>query len=161
MAKEQRADNLAPDVLDKVLLLVITGLPTDTVIATAAAKFGLDPEQAQAAVKMAQRRITLAADFNRVEEIGRAVSRLNAIYAACCVTDPPTALSAQRELNKLLDLYGRGVGKPPADTATANTASNAELEAIRSHLLPLELAPETYPLQEHARLAAEAIRSHR
>jgi hypothetical protein len=47
------------------------------------------------------------ADFNPDVEIGRAYSRLNLIFLnGLKVQDFKTAISAQKELNKLLGLYG-------------------------------------------------------
>lgn len=71
------------------------------------------------------------------------------------------ALSAQKEINKLLGLYAdeptEGRGKAGAKAASE---AEKELDAIRAHLHPLKLAGETYPLREHARIAAERIREH-
>lgn len=73
--------------------------------------------------------------------------------------DLPTALRAQVEINKLLDLFS--VAKAHAERGegeNAPTADGGELDAVASHLLPLNLAPATYPLSEHARIAADMIR---
>jgi len=69
------------------------------------------PEQAEAVVKEARRRLTVAADFDRDEEIGKAVLRLEDLFRTSLLAkDTRTALQAQRELSRLLRLYDRGGG---------------------------------------------------
>lgn len=158
----------AGEALDKILLLILSGLPKESVLTAAQAKLGMTPQAAEAAYDEARRRITLAADFNRVAEIGLAVARLNDLYGRSFrAADFKVALATQRELNKLLDLYAREAAATGTKAAGGEAGNNdaealrAELDAIRAHLLPLELAAETYPLREHARLAAEIVRENR
>lgn len=40
----------------------------------------------------------------------------------------------------------------------APSPEKEELERIRAHLIPLKLADESYPLHEHARIAADRLR---
>jgi hypothetical protein len=118
---------------------------------------------AKAAIIDARRRITIAADYNRTEEIGTAYIRLHDLYKRSLnVQDVKTALAAQKELNKLLDLY-TALRAGELEEATEGEMGErgiaaAELAAVREHLLPLELAPEDYPIAEHARIAADLIR---
>lgn len=110
----------------------------------------------------ARRKLTLAADYNRDEQLGTAVTRLNDIYArAIRAQDIKTGLVAQKELNKLLDLY-RMTPEHAGDATEGEDSGpqQAELDAIRGHLLPLNLAEASYPLREHARIAAEIVRDH-
>ena len=73
-----------------------------------------DPEAATRAygeiagmtVNQARKRITVAADYTRDEQLGKAVIRLDDLYAkSIAAQDTRTALQAQRELNRLLSLY--------------------------------------------------------
>lgn len=148
--------------IDKVLLLMVSGLSHSDLTAACIGKLEVPPEEVAGVIAQARRKLTLAADYNRDEQIGTAVTRLNDIYArAIRAQDIRTGLVAQKELNKLLDLYritperaGDGAGGEEAG------AANAELVAIREHLLPLGLAAADYPLREHARIAAEVVRDH-
>ena len=143
----------------KVLLLVVTGVPEDTILKVAEEKLGLDAAAARAAIAEARRQITLAADYNRDDELGTAYLRLNDLYTrAVKVQDLKTALAAQRELDKLLDLYpkaapgdGTGPGQPDG------TDTRADAEAAREHLAALNLTDAGAPLAEHARLAVSHI----
>lgn len=138
--------------LDQAVLLLVSGLTREAAEEAAITRGGLTTRKARAIVKKAHERITLAADYSRRAETGRAVMRLNDIYARSVKNgDTRTALSAQRELNRLLGL----------DTNQPDTDENPvddQLQKIAAHLIPLGLAPETYPLHEHARIAADRIR---
>lgn len=118
---------------------------------------GAGPKAAQRAVADARRRIVLAANYDASLELGKAKTRLEQIFtAARQEKDLRTALAAQRELNKLLGLYGDDEDAH-ADGAPADAAE--QLELIGGYLLPLALADADYPLAEHARLAGERIRA--
>ncbi len=120
----------------------------------------MKPRAATEAVKKAAKKITTAADYNRTKEAGTAYFRLNDIYKkALKSADIKTALAAQKEISKLIGLYGGVVQNMASDDGESDiTDSQAELTAIGKHLLPLGLAPDDYPLKEHARIAAEKIR---
>jgi len=148
--------------IDKVLLLMVSGLSQTELTAACIGKLNVPPEETAGLIAQARRKLTLAADYNRDEQIGTAVTRLNDIYArAIRTSDIKTCLVAQKELNKLLDLYGF-TPEHGADTSDVDDATpqHAELDAIRGHLLPLGLAAADYPLREHARIAAEIVRDH-
>jgi len=147
---------IPPAVLDGLILLLVSGISPAAAETKAAEKWELTADTAAAAVSEAVSRIQIAADFNRQEEIGRAYTRLNMIFAkANAQADFPIALSAQRELNKLLALH-RPAGTETAAAPESNSAAETE-DAIRQHLEPLELAPPETPLPELARLAALAL----
>ncbi len=75
---------------------------------------------------------------------------LNDLYRrALAIQDTKTALAAQKELNKLLELY-RLAGASAAD---GRRAVSAEIETARRHLTPLGLGDETTPLAELCRRA--------
>ena len=148
--------------IDKVLLLMVSGLSQAELTAACIGKLEVAPEETASVIAQARRKLTLAADYNRDEQIGTAVTRLNDIYArAIRAQDIKTGLVAQKELNKLLDLY-RMTSEHAAETNDGEESGppQAELDAIRGHLLPLNLAEASYPLREHARIAAEIVRDH-
>ena len=110
-------------------------------------------------MRRARRVLARAAAFNRDEELGSARVRLRDIYArAIRSQDPRTALAAQRELNRLLGLAPSGDDEAQPNADTGPDRRDAELHAIATHLIPLNLAPPDYPLREHARIAADRIR---
>jgi hypothetical protein len=146
---------------DQVTLLLLNGTAADKVENFCAQK-GLDPAAAAELVTDARNRITIAADYQRDEQIGTAVLRLNDLYQKAAVAKPPdhkSALAAQRELNKLLGLYAGG-GQAQAPAGGAGDAARAQLDLIDAYLRPLNLCAETYPIEEVARVAAELIRTH-
>jgi hypothetical protein len=124
-------------------------------------KLGIESNQVNEAICEARRKLTRTADYNRDEQLGTAITRMNDIYSrAIRAGDIKTALMAQRDINKLLDLY-REATTESRDSSEDVSSLNAqeELRLIRQHLIPLELADEAYPLPEHARIAAEIIRN--
>ena len=144
------------ETVDAVALLIVKGIAT-VELPAGCRTLGIDDADIAKTIAAARRKITSAAEYSKPEQIGMAIVRLNDVYA-CSIKagDQKTALTAQRELNRLMDLYR------PAKSGTAGHAGDpvakAELVMIASHLLPLELAEDTYPLHEHARLAAELVR---
>ena len=111
-------------------------------------------------IKEAELKIIETANFDKDKELGTAINRLNDIYRkSIAARDIKTALQAQREIDKLQDLY-REEGDQGANELDMTGALYAEkeLQAIAEHLLPLELADSSYPLREHARIASERIR---
>lgn len=145
----------ASDPVQSAVLMLVTGMTPPAATAALEAKLGQNPEDAEKAVTSAQEQITLAASVDRVKEVGIAYHRLNNLYAqANARHDHSTALSAQRELNKLLDLY-RQLGFNPS--GLDDDADRAELDLIREHLSRLGLAPPDTSTPELARLAAARI----
>jgi hypothetical protein len=119
---------------------------------------GASPRQARKLVADARKRLTRAAAYNRDEQLGTAVTRLNALYQqATEAKDSKTALQAQREINRLLDLYASP--EREAGDGAGDTALRRQLDLIAGYLLPLKLAGEHYPVEEHARIAADVIRA--
>ncbi len=143
---------------NRIVLMLTNGMRIEAAEAYAV-QAGETPGAARKIVVEARKRITLAADFDRDEQLGKAVSRLEDLYAKSIVAkDPRTALQAQKELNRLLALYDAG-GDSEADGGDDEAAR--QLELIAGYLLPLELTDEGYPVEEHARIAAEIIRRTR
>ena len=147
-------------VTDRVLLWMVSGLSGADLESACIAKLSVPPENVKAVVAEARKRLTLAAEYNRDEMLGTALTRLNDLYGRCirAGTDGngpnlAKALDVQREINRLAGLY-RGTGPlSPDSPGTVESEAAAELAAIGEYLLPLELADESYPLREHARLA--------
>lgn len=141
--------------IDRLVLLLVSGLSEAAVRHAASERFGLDGSAADEALAEARRRITIAADYSRDEEIGRGLLRLEDLYGrALKVQDIKTALAAQKERSRLLDLY-HGPTHDDGDHDMSETV--ADHQAAREHLAPLELAPADAPLAEHARLAVARI----
>lgn len=146
-----------PQTLNKVILLLVSGLAEESVIEACVEKFGMSETDARAAYRAARRRVALAAQYHPDEELGRAITRLNDLYARSLkIQDTKTALSVQRELDRLLDL-----GRLPAagaDGAAGDAAGAlAEVAAARAHLAPLGLGRPADGLAELARLAVGRI----
>lgn len=141
--------------IEALILLMASGTPPAALRNKAGSDpINLQPGQIDAAVEEARKRITLAADYHRHHELGRAITRLQDCYKnARAILDIRTALSCQRELNKLLRLY---------QAAAAAEPENIEPEAadlLRAHLLPLGLANDDDTTEEIARRAvAEIVR---
>ena len=144
---------------DRVVLLLINGMSPQSAEGYCLQQ-GTPPDDAKRIVAEARQRITVAADYTRDEQIGRAVMRLDDLYAKSIAgQDIRTALQAQRELNRLLSLYApRNDPSDPMDEEQDARRQRAQIDLIASHLLPLNLADATYPVEEHARIAAQIIR---
>jgi len=140
----------------KISQLILAGVSSAD-IAAQADRLGMTAETVVDAIAEAKRAITLAADYDRDEQIGIAFARINNIYSISADADPKTALAAQKELNKLLSLYS-GSASPDAGNAAGGNEAAQELERVAQHLHPLKLAKPDYPISGHARLAAAKIR---
>ena len=147
-----------PGLRDRIVLLLTNGMSVEAAEGYCIRQGGCDLDTARRTVAEARQRITIAADYARDEQLGKAVMRLDDLYAkSITAKDTRTALQAQRELNRLMSLYS------PRDTAGGEATDEAEdavarLELIASYLFPLKLTDERYPVEEHARLASEIIR---
>jgi len=143
---------------DRVVLLLTNGMSVEAAEGYCIKQGSLDAEAARRLVSEARQRITVAADYARDEQLGKAVMRLDDLYAkSIAAKDTRTALQAQRELNRLLGLYAAADAAGAAAEGDDDTARRLEL--VASYLLPLNLTDERYPVEEHARIAAEIIRT--
>lgn len=144
---------------DRLVLLLTNGMSIEAAEGYCVRQADCDLNSAKRVVAEARQRITVAADYARDEQLGKAVMRLDDLYAkSIAAQDTRTALQAQRELNRLLGLYH------PKETVDGEATDDAQdalrrLELIASYLLPLKLTDERYPVEEHARLASEIIRT--
>ena len=94
------------------------------------------------------------------KEFTAAVECLKDLYAKSYeVADYAVALRVRKELNQLLRLHDR-----PGDEDRIDPNVHDELvrvlELVRGHLVPLGLAKESNPVQEHARMAAAYVMNH-
>ncbi|HOM17357.1 MAG TPA: hypothetical protein PK777_08125 [Thermoguttaceae bacterium] len=138
--------------LDRAVLLLVSGQPPESVRTILQEKMGLKAAQATAVVQKAEKKIFLAARYDRQKELGTAIARLHDLYRrATAIQDTKTALQVQRELNKLLDLY-----EQPASWVEGADA-NAEEEAARRYLVKLGLGDSRTGLPELCRRAAARI----
>jgi len=157
-----------PEVLDKVVLLLTRGMPQATVEATCTRPvhpgmpgqprgLGIAPALLAAVLAEAKLRILGAARWDRTEQAGMSITRLNDLYSRCLVeADTATALATQREINKLLGLYNADPADGP-DGARDADALREQVAAATAYLQPLGLGHEDTPLSELARLAVVRI----
>lgn len=154
--------NTATDsTIERVLLWMVSGLSGADLETACVAKLDVDPAQVKAVIAEARKRLTLAAEYNRDELLGTALTRLNDLYSRCIRAGADgngpnlaKALDVQREINRLTGLY-RQPSLAGMDAGSSEACE--ELDAVREHLLPLHLTSDAYPLREHARLAAQRI----
>jgi hypothetical protein len=145
---------------DRLVMSLLSGTSPEKVIEHCQANLGLTAKEALKVVNEARKKITLAADFVRDEQLGVAITRLNDIYArAIREMDNKTALQAQRELNKLMGLYSADAGGTGSDGMSE--VYREKMELIKQYILPLELVDEKYPIEEHVRVAAEIVRENK
>jgi hypothetical protein len=140
---------------------MVSGLAGADLETACVAKLEVDPTQVKTVIAEARKRLTLAAEYNRDELLGTALTRLNDLYSRCIRAggdgvgpNLAKALDVQREINRLTGLY-----RPPSLAGMDPGGGEAveELEAVGEYLLPLALTSESYPMREHARLAAQRI----
>ena len=149
---------IAADLLDKVVLLVVAGASDAQLTTACRHSLGLSARKTAAAIAQARAKILAAAGQSRHEQLGLAILRLTDLYQRAQREGKlAAAMQAQRELNRLHALHTLTADRP-AD-GTVATEAEETLARIAAHLLPLGLAPAEYPIEEHARLAAQAIRS--
>jgi hypothetical protein len=120
-------------------------------------KLGIPAASVNRVLAAARRKITLAADYARDQEIGKALARYNNLYErAVAMQDVKSALAAAKETCRLLGLNRKPEVNIAKDAGDGDEA--ARIRLCEDHLHPLGLAPREHPLEEHARLAAQAIR---
>jgi hypothetical protein len=144
--------------IERAVCLLVSGVAADEAAVRIARRWETSHEVAARAVEVARERLTAAAEFNRDEQVNVAYRRLNDVYrGAIDMKDPRTALAAQKELNKLLSLYGDAEGEIRGG---GDGEAERELQLIASYLLPLNLADPRLPLSEHVRIATQRLRSY-
>ncbi|MBE3133654.1 MAG: hypothetical protein IMZ55_09280 [Acidobacteria bacterium] len=149
--------------MDRVVLWMVSGLSGADLETACVSKLGVDPAQVKDVIAEARKRLTLAAEYNRDEMLGTALTRLNDLYSRCIRAGSDgigpnlaKALDVQREINRIAGFHKASFTPEAGEDTLSESAS--ELAAVATHLLPLALAAESYPLREHARLAAQRIK---
>jgi len=141
--------------VERVVLWMVSGLAGDDLENACIAKLNVEPTKVKRLIRTARKRLTLAAEYNRDELLGTAMTRLNDLYGRCIrQQDESKALAVQREINRLTGLYGQAGSGDGGETDEAAE----EVEAVAEQLHGLDLASLAYPLREHARLAVQRIR---
>ncbi len=69
--------------IERVLLWMVSGLSGADLENACIAKLDVDPAQIKAVIDQARKQLTLAADYNRNEMLGTALTRLNDISSRC------------------------------------------------------------------------------
>jgi hypothetical protein len=140
-----------------VIVLLVNGASDEAIISHCQST-GLTARQASKMVSSARERIAIAARYDPRQELGAAIKRLNSLYSKSIKAEElGIALQAQRELNRLLRLGDLPSGEEGDGEQTGDL--DRQVNAVKQHLLPLKLTEESKPIEEHARLAAERIRS--
>lgn len=141
------------ELINRAVLIMTSGMPPEAAAQALQEKLGASASEAKAAVRAAETRIVLAANYDRTKELGTAIARLNDLYRrAVGIQDTKTALAIQRELNKLMDLYTT----PVADD-TESSREPQEIALARKYLDNLNLGDRNLPLPELCRRAAAEI----
>ena len=144
----------ARDPVDGVVLALVAGINAEA----AARKFGVPEGRVAEVVKAARRKLTVVAEFNRDEELGLTIKRLDECYRKAFGSDDPDmrlCVSILRDKSKLLDLYGQPGGGEGG--GAGDGAARAELAEVRAHLAPLQLGDDDTPTPELARRAVSRL----
>lgn len=150
--KKPISETAAETAIEELVVLITRDVPEPMLLKAARERHNVDETNAKKLLAAARRKLTLAARYHRDREIGLAYKRLNALFASSLQTSQnAVALAAQKELNKLLNLYSTPEIETQDTSSPANTAAE---NAIRDHLVPLELADASAPLVEHVRIAS-------
>lgn len=149
--------------IERVSELIVSGLTTRQVqkyVAEKHADWNATPKDVMGYVRAAQRLVGKAASVDLKSKTGMAIKRLETIFAMSLrVNDTKTALATQKEINRmhgLAEIAGKNFNR---DAERETMEARRTAEAIRAYLVPLQLAPEHVPIEEHARLAAEIVRT--
>lgn len=151
------------ETVSKIVQLIANGATREDIgKSETCSTLGIDPADATRAWKAAWRMIHKGGELSAADDRALSIIRTREIAnRALRQKDPRTALVAQRNLERLLDARDGGALPHGADAGDAPVnEAEAELEKIRAHLLPLNLAAADYPISGHARVAAEIIRDH-
>lgn len=155
--RKTRRSELDPAALDAVIALFVKGYRPERIaeLLTADKSATIAPGSIDAYLSEARSLVTLAANYRRDEELGRAIRRYHDIYAdATTAKEHRCRIDAQKELCRLMRLYE---DPEHAGTVDQDNAAEVELEEIRGYLESLNLAAPGTPLAELARLAVEKI----
>ena len=90
--------------IERVLVWMVSGLAGAELETACVAKLDVDPAQVKSLIAEARKRLTLAAEYNRDELLGTALTRLNDLYSRCIRTQ-----------NEATKSHRRAAGDQPAD----------------------------------------------
>lgn len=142
------------DPVDKIIALMIRGVADDRLLRVCEAE-GVS----SATIAEARARLVASLNYSRDEARALALQRMQAAYEkAVKDKDTRAMISALKEVHRLQGIFEVA---PGGSDERGASESDAELQAVREHLLPLQLAPDDMPISEHARIAAEEIRRAR
>ncbi len=154
-AKRKTSPRLDPNAVEIAVELLLLHNSLHRVQEELAAGLGKTPASVQPLIDEARRRLALAAGFDKVEELGRAVKRLNSLYQHSITgKNWQTALASQKELNRLLSLgsnSGPSASTPDGDDPPGNH------DEVAAYLRPAIDPGGSLPVEELARLAANEI----
>ena len=138
----------------KVVMLLIKVPSEDLVRKVCVSEFKIPAESVDAIIEEANKKLWKAAEIHHNKELGTAITALRDLYSSNLkIKDYKTALLTRKELNRILGLYENEVEITEAD----EDEENEQLEEIRRHLEPLQLAPPGTPIVELVRLAVIRI----
>lgn len=121
----------------------------------------LDASQTEALIHQAHKALAKSARVVIKREVGKALARLENLYArSLTINDFKGCLAIEKERIKLLRLVDAAGARAVAADVEVETLRR-QVECISGYLRPLSLVAESYPLEEHARVAAELIRRGR
>jgi hypothetical protein len=142
----------------ETLILLLCKIPQLSLVRAACRdQLGIPEKKIEKAISSARRQITVAADYHRDSEIGKAIIRYEDLYhQAYKAKELKLALNAEKARVALLGLSSASKVEVTEKSVDAGVES-VELESIRQHLEPLDLAPVGTSLPELARLAALKI----
>lgn len=163
-AGRKRSTEIGEEVVEGIVLLLVRYRDLRAAREQAIRDWKLDDKHADSAVEEARRRLTLAADYDRVEELARAIRRHNDLYEAARAaigekgaeatgSDINACTNILKEISRLLDLYRPG-NLPGGD----NSREAAELRQVRGYLETLEIpGGDEMPVAELARIAVTQL----
>jgi hypothetical protein len=115
---------------------MVSGLSGADLETACIAKLNVDPAQVKDVIGEARKQLTLAAEYNRNEMLGTALTRLNDIYARCIRAGAEgsgpnlaKALDVQKEINRLAGLYPNSSAASQPDGAGIQ-AENCDLDLL-------------------------------
>lgn len=99
--------------IGSVVTTLVTVRDETTVSKICKEKLGIDNSELAEILQQAKRKIEDAATVDRMQEIGKALIRLDELYEkTAMIGKPETCLAIHKERSKLLDLYGKVPSKP-------------------------------------------------
>ena len=144
-------ESINASTIERVIIWMVSGMAGADLESACVAKLDVDPAQVKIVIAEARKRLTLAAEYNRNEMLGTALTRLNDIYARCIRAGADgngpnlaKALDVQKEINRLAGLYPDPSALGPPD-GTGTQAGSDDLELLGSAAEALTQIPPLHP----------------